>query len=109
MNNHSIMSVTDDKPELGVSDKKEAPLSREVRRRIERIELNAQKTVMAMGEKFQSFLVESDVNEELINDKIAMMDKQWRFYCRVNHLTEKALPVVQKHLEAILNEFNKPL
>jgi len=95
--------------ELGnFEPKKEAPISRETSRRIKRIEAAATKTVMTMGEKFQSFLVESDsLTEEMISEKIALMDKQWRFYCRMNNLNETALPVVSKHLQLILDEFNK--
>src|SRR5690348_5171069 len=93
--------------ELGKS-KTEPTLSREQRRKIERIESNAKNTVMVIGEKFQSFLLESEsLNDELITQKIQLLDKQWKFSCRLNHLNEEVHDVVSKHLDAILKEFNK--
>ena len=94
--------------ELGKLPEKEEPkMSRQQRRIIDRVEKEATDTCGKLVSRFNQFLLESGtISQELVDEKIALLDKQWRFYCKINRLSYKALGIVEGYCRQAFKEFN---
>lgn len=84
----------------------EKPLTREQRRRVERIEKEAKQTLAQLQEKFLKCVIESDDPEgEDVIKKVDQISAQWKLYCDRKGLLPVARNLILDYCLDVLKEY----
>lgn len=98
--------VTQEEKEKVSLNKKETPISRQERRRREKINQEVQEAHRQLSDKFLNFFIECENPEgQEVVDKMKQIDAQWRLFCRRKGLIAKAYPLMNDYMEGLLKEY----
>jgi len=90
-------------------DAVEKPMSREQKRKSERISEEAKKTYEAICDRFFEFFTQADdPNGHDVTNKASTVSKQWRLYCQRKGLLPKAYPLVDNFTRDLIDKYNNP-
>lgn len=79
--------------------------SREQRRLREGINEDANKTFVALAEKFRIFFMDNDPDGEEVKTKAKEVDAKWRVYCKNRGLIPEAYPQVSDFCKELIQEY----
>lgn len=101
------MEVTKETPTA--EPKEEVKESREVRRMRERINEDANKTFVALAEKYRVCFMDNDPDGEEVKAKQKGVDAKWRLYCRNRNLISAAYTQISEFCKSMNEQYNKEL
>lgn len=83
------------------------PLTRDQKRRNERVTEEARKTYEAICERFLDFFTNvDDPTGPEVGEKAAGVSKQWRIYCQRKGLLAQAYPIVDEFIKGLITQYN---
>lgn len=85
--------------------KEEVKESREVRRMRERINEDANKTFVALAEKYRTCFMENDPNSEEVNNMRRQVCAKWRVYCKNRNLIPEAYTQVDTFCAELMADY----
>ena len=84
----------------------EKQLTRDQKRFLERIELEAKQTFQLMADKYLNLFMDSDDPEgEELTERGRQISAQWRTYVKKRKLDDKALPAIEKYISDVKSEY----
>ncbi len=91
-----------------MSDTKEKAISREQKRRMDRINTEAQATINVLMGQFLAFLmVVEDPEGEEAQIKRSQLGAKWRTYCKHKGLTAESRPILDKYMDECMKDYLK--
>ena|SRR5690606_28560980 len=85
---------------------KERALTRQERRRRDKINQEVQEAHRQLSDKFLNFFIECEEPEgQTVIDKMNQIDAQWRLFCNRKGLISKAYPLMNDYMEGVLKEY----
>jgi hypothetical protein len=93
-------------PETPV-EKEQKPLTREQRRARERLNKEAGDMIARLVNQWYEFFLDNDPDSKEVQDKQKEVSAKWRMYCQRRHLKPEILPLIDKSIDKLIDEYKK--